>query len=600
MQIKRFHSPLARLMAGLTFVGSTALLLTGVLVAPAGAVTGPPFASKVTVTASPGSLVTGQSATFTAKVGSTGHPTPGGQAVFTITGADSSVLHCDAGDTAILASGTAGCTVSSGLNAASGPYTVQAAYTDTVDSNYKPSSGFRNQVVTVGNTTTVLSSSMNPSVTGEGISINAAVTAVSPAVGNPTGSVTFTGVTCDGGSNTIPLAVGMAQCQIVGGLISKKSGYSVSGSFSGSPQFGASSGKLKQSVVPAGATVTLVPSVGSCSGDVCTVVQGIPLSFVATAAASGSDGGTGTPTGTITFAITKPGSNSSLSCDGGTNALVLNGAGQATCTITSGIPAIVYYKVTASLVSPTYAPSVATLFENAALWSTNVTTSVPKDVGAGQSIDVTAVVAPTAGYNGSSTPTGYVNILVCGSNSNGSNGCQGGAVPLDPTGTAKLTLGGGEFPGAYFVQAVYTGDGNFYTSAAKRIGLGVGLSDTQVSLSEPGGFYSADGDPVAITATVSTPNGAAGSTLVGPPTGNVTFTITGPGGQVTCAGGNSIALASGPGQVEGSVTCYLPAGTLTTSPLTTTSYTVSAKYSGDFDFHFSSGNATQVVTPLAV
>ena len=369
MQTNRFHSPLARLMTGATIVGSTALLLTGVLVAPAGAVTGPPFTTKVSVTASPPSLQTGQSASFTAKVASAGHPTPGGQVVFTITGADSSVLHCDAGDTASLVGGSASCSVSGGLSAGSSPYTVQAVYADTIDSNYKPSTGFRTQSVTVGETTTVLSSSMNPSVTGQAISINAVVAVVSPAVGSPAGSVTFSGVTCDGGSNTIAVAGGIAQCQIAGGLISQKSGYAVSGSFSGSPQFGASSGKLKQSVLPAGTTVTLVPSAGSCTGDVCTVGQGVSLSFVATAAASGSDGGAGTPTGTITFAIMRPGSNSSLPCDGGTNAVVLNGAGQATCTIAAGVPAIVYYKVTATLASATYGSSVATLFENSALWS---------------------------------------------------------------------------------------------------------------------------------------------------------------------------------------------------------------------------------------
>jgi len=190
--------------------------------------------------------------------------------------------------------------------------------------------------------------------------------------------------------------------------------------------------------------------------------------------------------------------------------------------------------------------------------------------------------------------------VVCGSNSNGGNGCQGGAAPVGPGGVAVFTVAGGEFPGVYSYQAVYTGDTNFYSSTAHAGILNVGLSPTQLTLSEPGGFFSLDGAAVAITATVSTPNGAAGSTLVGPPTGNVTFTITGPGGAVSCAGGNVLALSSGPGQVEASVSCFLPPGTLTNSTPPNTSYTVSVNYGGDSDYHVSNASATQVVTAPAV
>ena len=254
--------------------------------------------------------------------------------------------------------------------------------------------------------------------------------------------------------------------------------------------------------------------------------------------------------------------------------------------------------MTATVTAAGYTTSSATIYENSSLVSTSVTTSVPRNIGTGQTFDVTAVVAPAAGYSGSNLPTGYVNILVCGSNSNGSNGCQGGASPVGPGGVATLTIGGGEYVGTYSYQAVYTGDANFYSSTARSKYIFIGKSPTQLSLTESGGFSSYDGDAVAITATVAVTNGAAGSTLVGPPTGNVTFTITGPDGPVSCAGGNTVALAQDPGQVQGSVSCFLPPGTLTNSTPPTTRYTVQVNYEGDSSYYSSNASAVQVVVPV--
>ena len=590
---------MTRIAGVVAVAGVSTLALVGVLPATAGA-TSAPYVTKTGVSSSLNSLRTGQAALFTAHVSAGKFGTPVGQVVFTVTGADASVVNCDAGNTVVLASGAATCAVSGGLLAGSGPYTVQAAYTDTVDSNYLPSSGSHAQPVTAGATTTVVTSSVSPSVTGQAVSFNAVVAAKAPSSGTPSGTVTFSGVTCDGGSNVITVTSGQAQCQISGGLIAQKATYLVTGAYSGSPQYMSSSGTAKQVVKPAATTVTVAPTVGSCTGDVCSIGQGVGISFVATAAASGAGGGSGTPSGTIVFTIVRPGSKTSFPCDGGTNAIALNGAGQATCTIASGLPAVVYYQVTATLYSPTYQTSTGTMFENASLWGTTITESAPKGIGAGQSFDITTTVTPVSGYTGSNVPTGFVNILVCGGNSNSSSGCQGAAVPVAPDGTATLTVGGGEFPGQYTYQAAYAGDTNFYASTVKNKYFGVGLSPTQLSLSEPGGFYSVDGAAVAITATVATANGAAGSTLIGPPTGTVTFTVTGPGGTVTCDGGNAISLAVNPGQVEGSVTCFLPIGTLTNSTPPITSYTVDVSYSGDSDFAVSKASAVQTVAAPAV
>ena len=61
----------------------------------------------------------------------------------------------------------------------------------------------------------------------------------------------------------------------------------------------------------------------------------------------------GTPTGNIVFTIIPAGkkASQSLQCDGG-NTVPLS-PDQASCTFAAGLPAVVYYTVTATLVDPT-------------------------------------------------------------------------------------------------------------------------------------------------------------------------------------------------------------------------------------------------------
>ena len=594
----RLHHPLRSLAASAAVVGSAAALLAGVLAVPAGAVSGAPYAVKVLVTSNGLNLPTGAPATFTAKVSSVGHGVPGGQVAFSITGADSSTVSCDGGSPVALASGAATCSVGAGLLAASGPYTVVATYTDTLDSTYQGGTGTKTQNVVLGATTTTVTPSASPAVTGQPLSFTAAVAPSSPAAGAPSGTVTFGGVTCDGGSNVIAVSGGLAQCTVSAGLVSQTATYAVTGAYSGDTEFAASSGTAHQSVKPAATTVSLAPSIGTCTGDICSSGQGQSITFTATATTTAP--GTGVPAGTFTFAITKPGSNVSFACDGGTNIVPLSG-GTASCTISAGLPAIIYYKVSATLTATGYLSSVGSLFENSSLAATTLVTSVPKNIQTGQTFAVTAVVTPVSGYTGSNLPGGYVNILVCGSNSNGNNGCQGGAAPVGAGGVATLTIGGGEYIGTYSYQAVYTGDSNFYGSTAKSKYIYVGKATTSLSRTEPGGNYSTDGALVAITASVVADNGGAGSTLIGPPTGNVTFTVTDPNGNaVSCEGGNTIALPINPGQTEGSVTCVLPPGTLTDLTPPDTLYTVQVNYAGDSDYVASTARMVQNVVPAAV
>jgi hypothetical protein len=388
MRTNQLRRPLSCLVAGATVVGSTAVLVAGALAVPAGAVSGAPYTTKVTVTSNGAVLQTGQPATFTAKVVATGHGTPGGQVLFTVTGADSSVASCDAGNTATLVSGL--------LHRRRRPVRGQRSL-------YRAGRLHRHGRLDLQ------AGHRQPGPGGEPRRYHHDAQLVDQPVGHRPGHLPQRHRRSSGAGGRLAHRVGHllrrdlrrrvehdrageAQCQIAGGLVGQTAAYLVSGSYSGDTQFAGSSGKFKQSVKPAATTVTLVPTSGTCTGDVCTVGQGTSLSFVATVTASGTDGGSGTPAGTITFAIVRPGSNLSFPCDGGTNTMPLDNTGKATCDIAAGLPAIVYYKVSATLSSPGYAPSAGTLFENSALSSTNTTASVPKNVGTGQTFDVTAVV----------------------------------------------------------------------------------------------------------------------------------------------------------------------------------------------------------------
>jgi hypothetical protein len=577
-------------------VAAPVLLLTGVLAVPAGAANPGPYATNVIVSSSPTTPVTGQPVTLTAKVGS-GTPgrIPGGQVQFTITGNDNvTTVTCDAGNTVALAGGLASCSVSGGLLASLAPYSVSASYTDTLDSHFLADTGTRSEAVNSGTTTTVVTSSSNPTVTGQGVSFVAAVAIASPATGSLVGSVTFAGVACDGG-NSVPVAGGIAQCSVSGGLSAVGSPYLVTGTYGSDPNFKAStSAKVKQVTSPAAATVVLSTNPNICTGDVCSSTPGVPQSFTGLVNSTGTDGGTGVPNGPLVFSIVAAGTKTTQSCTGGSNSIALVG-GSATCSLAAGLPAHVYYIVTAKLADPNYSGASATLYLNASLWSTSIALSVPKTVVAGETFNVTAAVTPAAGYAGTSPVGGYVNITVCGGNSNGGDGCQGGAAAV-VNGIASITVGGGEYPGSYRYYGVYSGDSNFYGATAKKGTLTVTKSGVTIGLTEPDGFVSVDGAPVGITATLTTENGSVGSTLVGPPTGTVTFTITGPDGPVSCDGGNVIQWGTAPGQSEGSVSCYISGGLALLTP-PETDYTVQVAYSGDSDYAAGGAKVTQVVVP---
>ena len=149
------------------------------------------------VTADNNPSVTGQSVTFTATISVT---TP---AAGTTTGtvdftSDGNSIGCDSQP---VSGTTATCTTTYDA-AAGGSHTIVATYSGDTNFNGSTSPDFT-QTVNLGDTGTVttLTGGTNPSVTGQSVTYTATVSPVSPASGNPSGTVDFTAngnsISCD-------------------------------------------------------------------------------------------------------------------------------------------------------------------------------------------------------------------------------------------------------------------------------------------------------------------------------------------------------------------------------------------------------------------
>ena len=172
-----------------------------------------------TLSANVSSSVTNQQITFTADVDTVapGGGTPSGVVTFTQKSGSTTTTIC----TSTLSSrtpDTATCTTS---YANVGNRTVTATYAGTA--NYVGSvSNALIMSVAPARTTTLLSASPVPSVTGQGLTLTATVVAVAPSTGTPTGKVDFVvesagnqAIACTGG-NSKTLSGGTATCVIAG------------------------------------------------------------------------------------------------------------------------------------------------------------------------------------------------------------------------------------------------------------------------------------------------------------------------------------------------------------------------------------------------
>ncbi|MCF3175926.1 Ig-like domain repeat protein, partial [Streptomyces sioyaensis] len=136
------------------------------------------------VTTSPDPSVVGETVTFSATVApvSPGAGTPTGTVTFVATDGVTTVSL-----TGTLSGGTT--SVSTNGLVTAGTYTVTATYSG--DGNFSGSVGSDTQTVNQALTTTAVTTSPDPSVFGESVTLSATVAPVSPGAGTPTGTVTF-------------------------------------------------------------------------------------------------------------------------------------------------------------------------------------------------------------------------------------------------------------------------------------------------------------------------------------------------------------------------------------------------------------------------
>jgi Bacterial Ig-like domain (group 3) len=323
-----------------------------------------------------------------------------------------------------------------------------------------------------------VTSSANPSDSGQSVTFTATVSAGSPGAGTPTGTVTFLddgsvlrSETLSGGSatfSTSALSVGSN---------------SITVSYGGDGNFTAStSGVFSQTVVGLPATSSTVTSSAN------PAVYGQRVTFTATVKpASGS----GTPTGMVTF------------LDGtttlGTATLANGTASLATTSLPVGLNS-----VTASYGgSANYAAGDSLALSEVIDQDATTTTLgvAPATSLYGGAVYLTATVHDA--LPGSGTPTGTVTFYL-GTTELGTGSVSGDRASFET---------GGLPVGSHSVTAVYSGDGNFTGGTSSGATQTVDQDGTTTHLSA-----ATSGQSVTFTATVSgvAPGG-------GTPTGQITF-----------------------------------------------------------------------------
>ena len=344
-----------------------------------------------------------------------------------------------------------------------GNHTITAVYSG--DSNFIGSTSSNlPQMVNQAATSTVVTSSANPSAPDDPLSFTATVSAVSPGAGTPTGSVTF----LDGGFQigTCPVSNGTATFEIPFALTVKS--HTITAVYTGDSNFaGGTSLALTQVVKQT--TITTTSSALSAS------VFGQSVTLTASVSRSGT---TLVPTGTLTF------------LDGGTvlGTSTLNGTGRATYTTTSfsvGSQVItVVYGGDVNFFGSTSDPVFLTVSQ--ASTCTAVTSSL-NPAAAGQAISFTAVVSGQWSVVSGQWPSGVLTFQ--------DGGTPLGTVAINGSGAATFsttTINAGR----HTISAVYGGDSGFAGSTS------VALTQTVL--------------PVATVNIPTTFNGGIGSSIAVP------------------------------------------------------------------------------------
>ncbi len=358
--------------------------------------------------------------------------------------------------------------------------TIGQFITTTATDPAGDTSEFSADLLVQGATTTVVVSSVNPSVFGQPFTLTATVSPTAVGQSTPTGSVGFFDGTTELGS--VLLSDGIAQFGTAALIVGS---HSITAQYFGDGNFvGSTSPVVSQIVGQASTTMVLVANPASS-------VFGQPVTFTATVTADTP--GAGTPTGTISFmegstTLDTETLGSSTTASFSTSALAV---GSATVTAV--------YSGDGDFVSSSSSTTV-TIYQASTITSL---TASPTFATSGQPVTLTATIAVVA--PGAGAPTGSVQFFN-GTTTLGTASLSGDTAILTtttlPVGTDSLT-------------AEYLGDSNFTVSTSSAVSVAIGISTT-TTLSSPTN-PSVFGQSVTFTAAVAPTSGN------GTPTGTVTF-----------------------------------------------------------------------------
>ena len=461
--------------------------------------------TTTTLSSSANPSTSGQSVTLTATVSPS---TATGTVQFAIDGTN-------VGSPVTLSSGQA---TFSSSSLSVGSHTITVAYSgDTNDAT--SASPTLSQTVNQIPTTTTLSSSANPSTSGQSVTLTATV---SPSTA--TGTVTFA---VDGTTQLgSPVTLSSGQATFSSSSLSVGS-HTITVAYSGDTNDATSaSPTLSQ-------TVNQIPTTTTLSSSANPSTSGQSVTLTATVSPS-------TATGTVTFTV-----------DGTAQPAVTLSGGQA--TFSSSSLSVGSHTITAAYSGDTNDATSASSTLSQTVNQIPTTTTLSSSANpstSGQSVTLTATVSP-------STATGTVTFTV------------------DGTAQPAVTLSGGQATfsssslsvGSHTITAAYSGDTNDATSASSTLTQTVNqLTTTMLSSSNN---PSTSGQSVTLTATVS-PSTA---------TGAVQFAIDGTnvGSPVTLSGGQA---------------------TFSSSSLSVGSHTITAAYSGDTNIIGSTTTMTQTVNQI--
>jgi hypothetical protein len=413
-------------------------------------------------------------------------------------------------------------------------------------------------------TLNVLSFSSNPVPNGTAVAITAKVSDPTNAIGVPTGTITFTSggspIVCTnlfGGDVGTLSGSGFSSTTTCIYTPSPAGTYTIRDVYSGDVNFGGSFATLN--LVAAG-TASATPVAGSATSP---AVNGRPV--VLTAAVSG---GSGTPTGTVTFKVNSGSGLNPVGCPSSTT-VALNGSGVANCsytpTSTGSIAVVVVYNGDATYASATSSPYSLTVVGATASTTGTPTLTSPasQPVANAAPVTVSTTVSGTGG-----PPTGTV-VFTATIGSSPATVCGPSVTLVSGVASCTFTPAFGSTGGTVSVVATYSGSSTFASSTSSPLAisvLGTGTLNTftLTSNKNPTPYNSG----VVLTAALNASSAA--------PTGSVTFYVNGSStGWGGCGSSGKSTVAISPSTTA--ATCsYTPAASGT--------FTIQAAYSGDANF----------------